>query len=113
MSLAAGCVGVVITAYLKKSFAGGFAAGYLIGFVNVIWLVSIVDRGMRLSGEKAVRFVLGRYYARFAATAIIVVALALKEVFSVLPLITGLASSFFITVLTMIFALRKEFFANA
>lgn len=112
ISLLAGFIGVIITAWLEKSMTAGFAAGYIIGFANVIWLVRIVGRGMGLAAEKAVRFVLSRYYLRFAATIVIVAVLALKEVFSALPLIAGLASSFFITVITMIFVLRKEFFIN-
>lgn len=113
ISLLAGLIGVVTTAWLEKPMTAGFAAGYIIGFANVIWLVRIVGRGMGLAAEKAVRFVLSRYYLRFAATIVIVAVLALKEVFSALPLIAGLASSFFITVITMIFVLRKEFFINA
>jgi len=113
LSLLAGLIGAMLTAWLERSMTAGFAAGYLIGFANVIWLVRIVGRGMGLPADKAVRFVLSRYYLRFAATLIIVAALALKEVFSALPLIAGLASSFFITVLTMILVLRKEFFINA
>ena len=113
LSLLAGLIGVIITAWLEKPMTAGFAAGYIIGFVNVLWLVRIVGRGMGLAAEKAIRFVLSRYYLRFVATAVIVAVLALKEVFSALPLIAGLASSFFITVLTMILVLRKEFFSNA
>ncbi len=112
-SLLAGLVGALITAWLERPMTAGFAVGYIIGFANVIWLVRIVGKGMGLPAEKAARFVLSRYYLRFAATVVIVAALALKEVFSALPLIAGLASSFFITVLAMILVLRKEFFENA
>ncbi len=112
-SLLAGAAGVIITAYLKKSMTAGFAAGYIIGFANVIWLVRIVDKGTGLAAEKVVQFVLSRYYLRFAATVLIVVVLTVKEVFSAGSLMTGFASSFLITVIAMIFALRKEVFINA
>ncbi|MBI5493054.1 MAG: ATP synthase subunit I [Deltaproteobacteria bacterium] len=109
VNLAVGLGGTVVTALIKNSLASGFAAGYIIGVLNIFWLVRIVRKGINLDSKKAGRMMAGGYYARFAATAVVMTYIVAKGILTPLPLLLGFTGSIFATVGVTIFVAMEEF----
>lgn len=86
----------------------GIAAGFAVGTLNSLWLVSIARRAVGLASDKAGRFVLVRYQLRFAVTAAIFFILVAWGVFSPWALVAGLSGSLVATIIAMIRMARKE-----
>lgn len=107
-NLIAGISGTAIAALIKNTLASGFAAGYILGVINIFWLMRIVRKGINLEAEKAGRLVARSYYVRFAATALIFAYIISKGWLSPLPLLIGLTGSIFTTVVVMIFVAVEE-----
>lgn len=107
--LVAGLIASSATWIWKGAHAGaGVGAGFAVGTLNSLWLVSIARRAVGLASEKAGRFVLVRYQLRFAVTAAIFFILVAWGVFSPWALVAGLSGSLVATIIAMIRMARKE-----
>ncbi|MEK6759031.1 MAG: ATP synthase subunit I [Deltaproteobacteria bacterium] len=107
--LVAGLFAASLAWIWKGAHAGaGIAAGFAVGTLNSLWLVSIARRAVGLTSEKAGRFVLVRYQLRFAVTAVIFFILVAWGVFSPWALVAGLSGSLVATITAMIRMARKE-----
>lgn len=105
------CVCVVLAgalAFFDSSLVPGFAAGFATGALNMHWLLRIARRSVRMSPEKAGRFVSLAYPARFALVAGLFALLIVKGRLSPGPLVAGFALSIAATVGTMIYFAREE-----
>ncbi len=110
MNFGLGAAVAVITAITLKGFSVGFSAGYILGFINLLWLFRIVKKALVMSPEKAMRFVSTRYYARFAITAAIIFILVSRGILSTpWPPLAGIALSVFASTGSLIFIAKEEF----
>ena len=98
----------VLLAVVNSSIVPGFASGFLIGTVSMLWLIRIARRGMRMAPEKVERFVKAAYHLRFAAVAALFAVLIAKGILSPWPLVAGLTGSIATTVGTMIYLAKEE-----
>ncbi len=98
----------VLLVVAKSSIVPGFASGFLIGSVSMLWLIRIARRGMRMDPEKVERFVKAAYHLRFAAVAALFAVLIAKGILSPWPLVAGLTGSIATTVCTMIYLAKEE-----
>lgn len=73
----------------------GIAAGYLIGAVNMSWLLRIACRGVALSPEAAARGVARSYYIRYVATVLIFALFIIRGWLSPWQLVIGFSLSVF------------------
>ncbi|MBI1910718.1 MAG: ATP synthase subunit I [Deltaproteobacteria bacterium] len=112
-NLAVGAIGAAALFFFKKPFAAGFAAGYIIGVANALWMLRIARKGVGMKPDKAGRFVTLNYHARFLITAAIFAILISSKIFSPWPLVAGLTGSIFTTIIVMIAAAREEASQNA
>jgi len=109
INLAIGLAITLISAVTLKGVSAGFLAGYMLGFMNLIWLFRIVRKGMTLAPEKAVGFVSRRYFARFIITAGIIFVMVSKGVFSTpWPALVGIAISILTSTGSLIFIAKEE-----
>lgn len=99
-----------LLAFFDSSIVPGFAAGFAIGALNIYWLLRIARRGVRMSPEKAGRFVTMAYPVRFALVAALFALFIVKGMLSPWPLVAGFALSIVTTVCTMIYFAREESF---
>jgi len=92
-----------------KSYAAGFAAGYFIGFLNLLWLLSIVRKSAGMNTEKVIKYFALRYYARFLITAGLIVFLVSRKFFAKpwTP-VMGITVSIFIAVGALIILAKEE-----
>ena len=58
-----------LIAFFDSSIVPGFAAGFATGALNIHWLLKIARRSVKMSPEKAGRFVTLAYPIRFALVA--------------------------------------------
>ncbi|MFQ5354527.1 MAG: ATP synthase subunit I, partial [Thermodesulfobacteriota bacterium] len=65
VNLSLGAAVALITAIALNGFSVGFSAGYLLGFINLLWLFRIVRKALAMKPERAMKFVSTRYYLRF------------------------------------------------
>lgn len=107
-NLLTGSAGSLALSFIKFSFVPGFVAGYVIGVVNVFWLIRIVRKGVLMEPEKAGRAVARNYYLRFTATLLVIALMIVKEVISPFPLLIGLTGCIFTTIGVMIFSALEE-----
>ncbi|MFQ5427572.1 MAG: ATP synthase subunit I [Thermodesulfobacteriota bacterium] len=108
-NLSLGVTVAVITAITLNGFSLGFSAGYLLGFVNLLWLFRIVRKALAMNPEKAMRFVSTRYYLRFAITAAIIFILVSRGVLSnPWPPLAGIALSVIVATASLIFIAKEE-----
>src|SRR4030066_543145 len=82
-----------LVANFDSSIVPGFAAGFAIGALNIFWLLRIARRGVRMSPEKAGRFVTMAYPVRFALVAALFALFIVKGMLSPWPLVAGFALS--------------------
>ncbi|GMR04862.1 MAG: hypothetical protein BMS9Abin23_0777 [Thermodesulfobacteriota bacterium] len=105
--------GAAITALMAvagSSYTTGFAAGYLLGVVNLVWLYLIVRKSLTITSEKAMRYVMPRCYLRFLVTAaIIFFTIMLGFVHNPWPPLTGISASIFIAIGSMVFTAKELF----
>ena len=108
-NLGLGAAVALITALALKGFSAGFTAGYLLGFINLLWLFRIVKKALAMNPEKAMRFVSTRYYLRFAITAAIIFLLISRGMLSSpWPPLAGIALSVFVATASLIFIAKEE-----
>jgi len=98
----------VLLVVANSSIVPGFASGFLIGAISMLWLIRIARRGMRMPPEKVERFVKAAYHLRFAAVAALFAVLIAKGILSPWPLVAGLTGSIATTVGTMIYLAKEE-----
>jgi hypothetical protein len=97
-------------AFFDSSIVPGFAAGFTIGALNTYWLLRIARRGVKMSPEKAGRFVTMAYPIRFALVAALFALFIVKGLMSPWPLVAGFTLSIITAVCTMIYFAREESF---
>lgn len=90
--------------------AKGYAAGYALGIVNLLLLLRIATRGLKMRPDRAGRYVAVRYYARFLLTAGVFVILIKNGIFSPWAPAIGLSASIFATVGALVLSAREETF---
>lgn len=78
---------------MKNSIAIGFAVGYIIGIINVLWLLRTASKGVTLNPAKAGRHVAVHYYLRFFATAAVLGALIYFQLLSAWSPVAGLSAA--------------------
>lgn len=99
-----------ILAFFDSSIVPGFATGFTIGALNIYWLLRIARRGVKMSPEKAGRFVTMAYPVRFALVAALFALFIVKGLMSPWPLVAGFTLSIITAVCTMIYFAREESF---
>lgn len=95
-------------AFFDSSIVPGFAAGFTIGALNIFWLLRIARRGVKMTPEKAGRFVTVAYPVRFALVAALFALFIVKGMLSPWPLVAGFSLSIITAVCTMIYFAREE-----
>ncbi|MBI2400732.1 MAG: ATP synthase subunit I [Deltaproteobacteria bacterium] len=108
VSACAAVAGILV--FFDSSIVPGFAAGFTIGALNIYWLLRIARRGVRMSPEKAGRFVTMAYPIRFALVAALFALFIVKGLMSPWPLVAGFTLSIITAVCTMIYFAREESF---
>jgi len=88
--------------------AKGYAAGYAIGVVSLLWLLRIASRGLKLRAENAARYVAIRYYLRFAVVAGLFIILIKNGVLNPWSPVIGLSASIFATIGALVMSAREE-----
>lgn len=109
-NLITGTAGVAACALFKTHAATGFAAGYIIGVINIFWLLRIARKGTGMAPDRAVRFVTRRYYIRFLTTALVFALLISRGILPPAPLLVGLTGAILTTIIVMISLAREEAF---
>jgi hypothetical protein len=97
-----------LLAFFDSSIVPGFAAGFTIGALNIFWLLRIARRGVKMTPEKAGRFVTMAYPIRFALVAALFALFIVKGMLSPWPLVAGFSLSILTAVCTMIYFAREE-----
>ncbi len=97
-----------LLAFFDSSIVPGFAAGFTIGALNIFWLLRIARRGVKMTPEKAGRFVTVAYPVRFALVAALFALFIVKGMLSPWPLVAGFSLSIITAVCTMIYFAREE-----
>lgn len=108
VNMASCLVSSALLAVFYMEHAPGFAAGFLIGAMNIYWLLRIARKGILMNPEKAGRLIAISYHVRFAAVALAFGLLITKGLLSPWPMLAGLTVSVFTTICTMIFLAREE-----
>lgn len=106
-SLAA-ALGTLVVASINGDAAFGFAVGYAIGVINLIWLSRIARKGALMEPERASRFVAVRYYIRFLTTAAVFAGLLYFKILNPWSPVMGLTASVFTTIGLLIMLAREE-----
>ena len=110
INLAIGLFVAAVTALTLRGFSTGFLAGYMLGFINLLWLFRIIRKGLAMAPEKAKGFVTRRYFARFIITAGLISGLVIRGVLSTpWPPLAGIALSVFTSAGALIYIAREEF----
>ncbi|MEK7773627.1 MAG: ATP synthase subunit I [Deltaproteobacteria bacterium] len=108
-NLIAGVGGTLASAIIiSGAVAVGFAAGYIVGAVNILWLFKIATKGINMAPQKAGRYVASSYYLRYAITILALGALIATRLVKAWPAVAGLTVCIFTTIAAMIFAVREE-----
>ena len=105
----AGALGAAASAAIGLEAAAGFVAGFSLGVVNMLWLLRIANRSLRMAPERATRYVALRYYLRFLLTAGVLVFLITEGVLKdPWALVAGITIALFSAVAAMIPVAREE-----
>ncbi len=107
-NIGAGAVGTGITALVSGSLAPGYALGYIMGVVNLVWLYIVAKRAMGRSAELAGRMVARNYYTRFLLTAVILILLISKGIMEPWPIVAGLSTAIFVSIGAMVLSIKAE-----
>ncbi len=110
INLAIGIAVAAITALGLDGFSAGFLAGYMLGFLNLLWLFRIIRKGLAMAPEKAMGFVSRRYFVRFLITAGLISLMITRGVLNTpWPPLAGIALSVFTSAGALIYIAREEF----
>lgn len=93
---------------ISGAVAVGFAAGYIVGAVNILWLFRIAKKGINMAPQKAGRYVASSYSLRYAITILALGALISTRLVKAWPAVAGLTVCIFTTIAAVIFAAREE-----
>lgn len=102
VNLAIGAAAMAYGLVAGANFMIGLAAGFLIGAVNMSWLLRILRRGINLDSQKAARSVARGYYVRFMATIIVFYVVISRGWFNPWQLIIGFSLSVFSIIVIII-----------
>ncbi|MFQ5441613.1 MAG: ATP synthase subunit I [Thermodesulfobacteriota bacterium] len=109
INIVAGSALTAGAAVAGKGYAAGFAAGYLLGFVNLLWLFRIVRKSVGMKADKAMRYVALRYYARFIITAgLIFLMISQNLLEKPWPPVIGISASIFVAIVAMVILAKEE-----
>jgi len=108
VNAAVGLIGTAVAFFIKNTAATGFAAGFILGGVNGLLLLRIARKGVSMRADKAARFVTASYSVRFVLTAVVLTLLIYRGFLTPWPLLSGLTTSIFATIGTLIGIARKE-----
>lgn len=107
-NIAAGALATGLLAVFKTPLATGFAVGYIIGVVNLLWLLRIARRAVAMAPHRAQRFVARHYFMRFAATALVLGVLISKRYIEPWPPVGGLTLCVLTTIGVMLYSAKEE-----
>ncbi len=107
-NIVAGALGTGVTALINGTLAPDFAAGYLMGVVNLVWLFIIARRAMGRDVHSAGRMVARNYYIRFLLTAVILILLISKGIMAPWPMVAGLSTAIFVSIGAMVLSIKAE-----
>lgn len=107
-NVVAGAIGTGVTALVNGSLAPDFAAGYIMGVANLVWLFIIARRAMSKGVHFAGRMVARNYYIRFLLTAVILILLISKGIMNPVPMVAGLSTAIFVSIGAMVLSIQAE-----
>ena len=84
------------------------AAGYIVGTLNMLWLMRIASKGITMTPDRAAKRVARSYYVRFAATVLVFVLLISKGLLNPWLLMAGFSLPVFSVIGVMIYTAREE-----
>lgn len=113
INLIAGTAGTIASLALDSPIALALAAGFVVGSINVLWLLRIARRGVTLDADRAARSVKRGYYLRFGATVAAFAVIISKGIISPWPLVAGFSLALFSVIGVMIYTAREEIFKDA
>ncbi|MBI5971081.1 MAG: ATP synthase subunit I [Deltaproteobacteria bacterium] len=109
----AGAAGIIASLILDNPTALALAAGFVVGSIDILWLLHIARQGLHIESQKSARSVVIGYYLRFGATVAAFAILISKRIISPWPLIVGFTLALFSVIGVMIYAAREEMFKDA
>lgn len=107
VNIVIGLTGAIIGAIFSHSLLS-VAAGYLVGSLNMLWLMRIASKGVTLTADSAARSVARSYYVRFAATVLVFTLLISKGLVNPWLLVAGFSLPVFCVLGVMIYMAREE-----
>ncbi len=113
INLIAGAAGVAASLALGNPTAIALATGFVVGSIDVLWLLRIAAKGVSLEADRAAASVRRGYYLRFGATVAAFALLISKGVISPWPLVAGFSLALFSVIGVMIYTAREEIFKDA
>jgi len=113
INLIAGTAGTIASLALDSPIALALAAGFVVGSINVLWLLRIARRGVTLDADRAARSVKRGYYLRFGATVAAFAVIISMGIISPWPLVAGFSLALFSVIGVMIYTAREEIFKDA
>ena len=94
--------------FFDKDVALGFAAGLLVGLLNLYLLTRSTLKGISLAPEAARLFFVKRYISRFIMTVAALVVLLVKTPVTPLPLMGGFTFTLFVAITTLFFMAHRD-----
>lgn len=113
INLIAGAAGIIASLALDSPTALALSAGFVIGSIDILWLLRIARRGITLDADRAARSVTRGYYLRFGATIAAFALLISKGIISPWPLVAGFSAALFSVIGVMIYTAREEILKDA
>ena len=102
-NIIAGAFATGLLEVFKTPLATGFLVGYIIGVVNLLWLLRIARRGVAMAQDKAQGFVARHYFIRFAVRALVLGILISRRYLEPWPPVGGLTLCVLTTIGVMIY----------
>lgn len=97
-----------LLAFSKTGLVPGFAAGFLVGTLSIMWLMRMVRKTMRMSPERVERFVKFSYQVRLICVAALLALLTSRGMLALWPMLAGLTAAIFTTICTMVYLAKEE-----
>ncbi|HEY4705986.1 MAG TPA: ATP synthase subunit I [Thermodesulfobacteriota bacterium] len=98
-----------LLAFSKRGLVPGFAAGFLVGILSIMWLMRMVRKSMRMSPERVERFVKFSYQLRLICVGALLALIASRGMIEIWPMIAGLTAAIFTTICTMVYLAKEEY----
>ncbi|OGQ53121.1 MAG: hypothetical protein A3J24_04150 [Deltaproteobacteria bacterium RIFCSPLOWO2_02_FULL_53_8] len=109
ISVAAGLAAMLVGLVTGTTVITGLAAGYIVGAVNLSWLLRILRRGVSQDAKRAAASVARGYYVRFGATCLVFYLAVSRGWFNPWQLLIGFSVAVFFIIATLIFAASSSF----